>query len=100
MALSLVLTRVATVLGVLAFMGVIAFVNSLTLFGVELEGAARVLQHLTPPLATAVVLALGPWFAPHALDVDPIVVCLKLAVWAVASMALLLAVFRRVEIKS
>jgi ABC-type transport system involved in multi-copper enzyme maturation permease subunit len=100
MALSLVLTRVATVLGVLAFMGVIAFVNSLTLFGVELEGAARVLQHLTPPLATAVVLALGPWLAPNAPDVDLIVVCLKLAVWAVASMALLLAVFRRVEIRS
>lgn len=100
MALSLVLTRVATALTVFALVGVITFVNSLTLFGAQLEGAGQVLQHFTPPLATAIVLALGPWLAPNAPDVDPVIVCLKLAVWAVASMALLLAVFRRVEIRS
>jgi ABC-type Na+ efflux pump permease subunit len=100
MALSLKLTRVATVLSVLAFVGAITFVNCLTLFGAELEGVAHVLQHFTPPLATAVVVALGPWLAPNAPDVDPVIVCLKLAFWMVASMALLLAVFRKVEIRS
>jgi ABC-type transport system involved in multi-copper enzyme maturation permease subunit len=100
MAVSLMLTRVATVLTVLVFVGAITFVNSLTLFGAKLEGAAHVLQHFTPPLATAVVVALGPWIAPNTPDVDPIIVCLKLAFWMVASVALLLAVFRRVEIKS
>jgi ABC-type transport system involved in multi-copper enzyme maturation permease subunit len=100
MALSLVLTRVATVLSVLVFVGAVTFANSLTLFGARLEGAALVVQHLTPPLMTAVVAALGPWIAPVVPDVDPTIVALKLVFWLVASVALLLAVFRRAELRS
>ena len=100
MALSLILTRVATLLSVMVFMGAITFANSLTLFGAELEGAARVLQQLAPPLGTAVVTALGPWIAPFAPNIDPIIVILKLACWVAASIALLLAVFRKVELRS
>ena len=100
MALSLVLTRVATALSVLLFVGAITFVNCLTLFGARLEGAVHFLQHFTPPLCTAVVAALGPWIAPVVPDVDPMVVALKLVFWLIASVALLLAVFRRAELRS
>ena len=100
MALSLFLTRVATVLSVLVFMGAITFADSLALFGARLEGAAHVVQQFAPPLGTAVVLALAPWIDPVVPDVDPIIVILKLAFWVVASIALLLAVFRKVELRS
>ena len=100
MALSLVLTRVATVLSVLLFVAAITFVNTLTLFGARLEGVALVVQHFTPPLCTAVVVALGPWIVPVVPEIDPNIVTLKLVFWLIASVALLLAVFRRAEIRS
>ncbi len=98
MALSLVLTRIATALSVLAFVGAVAFINSFTLFGVSMGGAAALLQHVTPPLCTAIVVALAPWTDPIVPNVDPMLTILKLVAWMVAGVLLLMAVFRRQEI--
>jgi hypothetical protein len=100
MALSLLLPRLATVLTVLAIVGGVVILNSLRLFGAELEGLARIAQQLAPPLCTAVVVALAPWIAPVELSEDPLQVALKLAAWVTVSIAVLLAVFRRRELGS
>ena len=98
MALSLVMTRITTALSVLVLVGAAAFINSFTLFGVSLSGFGAVLQHVTPPLATAVVVALAPWTDPIVPSVAPLEVIAKLGVWLVASFAALFALFRRQEL--
>ena len=98
MTMSLLLTRVATALCVLVFVGAIALVDAFTLFGVSLGSFGSILQQFAPPLCTAVVLALEPWIAPVDLAVDPMLVTSKLALWMVASVLILLAVFQRREL--
>jgi ABC-type transport system involved in multi-copper enzyme maturation permease subunit len=100
MTLSLLLTRIATALAVLFFVGAITFVNAFTLFGTSLGKLGSILQHFAPPLCTAVVVALKPWIAPVVPDVDPTIMALKLAFWMVASVLILLATFRKQELGS
>jgi ABC-type transport system involved in multi-copper enzyme maturation permease subunit len=100
MALSLILTRVATAMSVLFFVGAITLVNAFTLFGASLGRFGYILQHFTPPLCTAVVVALKPWIAPVVPVVDPTIVALKLAFWMVASVLILLATFQKQELGS
>jgi ABC-type transport system involved in multi-copper enzyme maturation permease subunit len=98
MTLSLFLARVATAMSVLFFVGAITFVNVFTLFGASLGKVGHVLQHFTPPLCTAVVVALKPWIAPVVPDVDPTIMVLKLAFWMIVSLLLLLGAFQRQEL--
>jgi len=100
MALSLRLARVATAMSVLFLVGAITFVNVFTLFGASLGRVGHVLQYFTPPLCTAVVVALKPWIAPVAPAVDPTIMALKLGFWVVASALILLAAFRKQELGS
>jgi hypothetical protein len=100
MALSLILARIATAMSVLFFVGAITLVNVFTLFGASLGRLGYILQHFTPPLCTAVVVALKPWIAPMVPKVDPTIVALKLAFWVVASVVILLATFKRRELGS
>jgi hypothetical protein len=57
-------------------------------------------QHFTPPLCTAVVVALKPWLELDLPGVDPAIVTLKLAFWMTASVLILLATFQRQELGS
>jgi ABC-type transport system involved in multi-copper enzyme maturation permease subunit len=98
MALSLVLTRVATALCVLFFVFGVAGADALLLAGVPLGGLGHALQYFTPPLASAVVVALAPWIDYVPEHVDPYVVVLKLVFWMLVSVSLLLAVFQRREL--
>jgi ABC-type transport system involved in multi-copper enzyme maturation permease subunit len=98
MALSLRLARVATAMSVLFFVGAITFVNVFTLFGASVGKVGHIVQYFTPPLCTAVVVALKPWIAPVTPAVDPTIMALKLAFWVVASVLILLAAFRRQEL--
>jgi ABC-type transport system involved in multi-copper enzyme maturation permease subunit len=98
MALSLRLARIATAMSVLCFVGAITLANVFTLFGASLGRLGYILQHFTPPLCTAVVVALKPWIAPVVLAVDPTIVALKLAFWVVASVLILLATFQKREL--
>jgi ABC-type transport system involved in multi-copper enzyme maturation permease subunit len=100
MALSLLLARVATAMSVLFFVGAITLVNAFTLFGASLGRLGYILQHFTPPLCTAIVVALKPWIAPVVPSVDPTIMVLKLAFWMVASVLILLATFRNRELGS
>ena len=100
MTLSLFLARVSTAMSVLFFVGAITFVNVFTLFGASLGRVGYILQHFTPPLCTAVVVALKPWIAPVVPEVDPTIMVLKLAFWVVASMLILLATFQKQELGS
>jgi hypothetical protein len=98
--LSLLLARVATAMSVLFFVGAVTFVNAFTLFGASLGKLGHILQHFTPPLCTAVVVALRPWIAPVVPNVDPTIMALKLAFWMVASVLILLAIFKKRELGS
>lgn len=98
MAISLAMTRVATALFVLIFVGAIAFINAFTLFNVTLGPVGTALQQFTPPLCTAVVVALSAWTYPVVPNVDPNIMALKLLTWMIVSAMLLLAAFRRVEL--
>ncbi len=100
MALSLLLARVATAMCVLFFVAAIAFVNVFALFGASLGKIGHIVLYFTPPLCTAVVVALKPWIAPVAPAVDPTIMALKLAFWVIASLLILLAAFQRQELGS
>ncbi len=99
MTLSLMTTRVATAMLVMVFVGAVTFINSLGLTGVELGAVGTAIQVLTPPLSTAVVVALAPWTDPVVPDVDPIIMMLKLCAWMIASVGILLVTFNRFEIR-
>jgi ABC-type transport system involved in multi-copper enzyme maturation permease subunit len=97
MALSLVLPRVASILIVLAAIPTIAVVNIASGLGAELGGAMGVLDRFGPPLASAMMVALAPWFS-DAPSEGGAVLALRLGVWAVASLGLLVVAFRRTEL--
>jgi hypothetical protein len=98
MTASLFLPRIATVLVVLIGVGVIAGINAIGLFGVELGGVAWGIDRFGPPLGSAVVAALVPWIAPAPVPVDPLELAIRIGAWAVAGVSLLAVVFRRCDI--
>jgi hypothetical protein len=100
MTAALFLPRIATVMVVLVGVGVIAGVNAMGLFGVELGGIAWGIDRFGPPLGSAVVAALAPWIAPVAVPAEPVELAVRIAAWAVAAASLLVVVFRRRDIPS
>jgi hypothetical protein len=98
MTASLFLPRIATVLAVLVGVGVIAGVNAIGLFGVELGGIAWGIDRFGPPLGSAVVAALAPWIAPAEVPADPLELAVRIAAWAVAGVSLLVVVSRRCDV--
>jgi hypothetical protein len=98
MTASLYLPRIASLL--LVGMGVcmVAAVNLAGLFGAELGGLAGAIDRYGPPLVSAVALALRGWIAPLALPGEPLALALRHAVWLLASAALLLRAFRRIDL--
>ncbi|MFP8878284.1 MAG: hypothetical protein AAEJ52_21635 [Myxococcota bacterium] len=99
MTLSLRLTRVVTAMSVLVFVGSISFINSFALFGVPMGTVGTVVQAFTPPLCTALVVALAPWTDPVVPEVDPVIMILKLVSWVIVSVGILLGTFNRYEIR-
>jgi len=100
MTASLFLPRIATVLVVLVGVGVIASVNAIGLFGVELGGIGWGIDRFGPPLGSAVVAALAAWIAPVEIPADPVELTVRIVAWAVAGVSLLVVVFRRRDIVS
>lgn len=98
MTASLFLPRVATVLAVLAGVGVIASVNAISLFGVELGGIPWVVDRFGPPLGSAMVAALAPWIAPVTVPAAPFELAVRSVAWSVASVSLLVVAFRRCDV--
>jgi hypothetical protein len=98
MSASLALPRVATALLCVVGVGVVGSVNAASLLGVELGGAAAVIDRFGPPLLSGALLPLAAWLDPAVVAGDPAAVALRLALWAAASVALLVALVRRIEI--
>lgn len=100
MAASLHLPRVATALAAVTSVGAIAAVNLTAQLGLELHGIPLWLDRYGPPLATAMIQALGTWVEPAELQGDPLADAVRLLIWAVLAQGLLLASFRRIELTS
>jgi hypothetical protein len=100
MALSLALPRVATFLVVFALVSGVTALNLAALTGVELSGIAYAVDRFGPPLGTALMQALGPWVGRPPASLGQGDTTLRLVLWATASVALLVAAFRRVEIRT
>jgi ABC-type transport system involved in multi-copper enzyme maturation permease subunit len=98
MTSSLWLPQIATALLVFASVAAISSVNLLSQFGVELGGAMAAVERFGPPLATSVVVALGPWVEPAEVLGHPVELAIRSALWCLGSAALLLASFQRLEI--
>jgi len=98
MAASLWLPRAAIALLVLGITVPMAALEGVALAGLSLDGAPRLVAEFGPPFLAAPLSQLTPW-APLLAERtvgDP---SLRAAVWAAASVALLLALFRRVELR-
>ena len=100
MTASLFLPRIATALAMLAAVGIVSGVNTMSLFGVELSGIPWGIDRYGPPLGAAIVTALAPWIAPARVPADPVELAIRSVAWAVASVSLLVVVFRRRDIPS
>jgi hypothetical protein len=100
MALSLALPRVATFLVVFALVSGVTALNLASSAGVELAGIAYAVDRFGPPLGTALMQALGPWVGRPPASLGQGDTTLRLVLWATASVALLIATFRRVEIRT
>jgi hypothetical protein len=69
-------------------------------FGADLSGIALAVDRLGPPLASGILLALAGWIGPSfEMQGSGIWVALRAAAWALASAALLVAAFRRIELR-
>ncbi len=97
MAMSLVLPRLPTLLGVFASVGAVTLANVVGAIGDGSGGFLGVLDRFGPPLASGVVAQLGAW-SPSALPLDAPALLARLALWALAGVALLVGGARRVEI--
>jgi len=98
MTLSLVLPRTATVLIVFATVIGIAFVNLLAAFGMELDGAARIVNELGPPMAVGILDALSSWVDGAGFSGSTPLLWLRALAWDAVAAAMLTVAFRRVEI--
>ena len=98
MTASLVLPRSVTALAVFGFVWTVAAINAFAQFGTGLTGVAGLVDRFGPPLATAMIVALGPWIEPTATRGEPLELALRSLVWAGASALLLLRIFRRIEL--
>ena len=97
MTASLALPRVATVLLVLAGVGLVALANGVGPFA-EDAGWLGAVDAYGPPLASTLALALEPWLDTVRIPGDGVRVTARLVAWAIGSTLALLWAFRRVEI--
>ena len=98
MAASLYLPRIATLLLLLMSVGAVAAVNVSALLGAQLGGVAALIDGYGPPLVSSLALALREWIAPTSVPGNALALALRHVVWMLASAALLVHAFRRVEL--
>lgn len=99
MAASLFLPRALTALLVFGLVWWIAALNTAAQFGAELSGVSGAIDRFGPPLASAMIVALGSWIeAAAAPRGEPFDLALRSCLWAAASTGLVLVAFRRIEL--
>jgi ABC-type transport system involved in multi-copper enzyme maturation permease subunit len=107
MAASLALPRLAIWLLVFALVFFTTLGTALNLFWpigpgepvTWVGGFARALDLYGPPIARAMLAALAPWLPGAQLPVDFAAVIARACVWAAASLGILAAAFRKVELR-
>jgi hypothetical protein len=99
MTASLYLPRIATVMLVFVATGAITLANLVGMFRDASGGVLEILDRFGPPLCASIVLALAPWIDEVRIPGSPLEIAIRHGGWAVAALALLGAVFRRVELR-
>jgi hypothetical protein len=99
MTASLYLPRIATVLLVFVATGAITLANLLAMFRDATDGAMGAIDRFGPPLCSSIAVALSPWMGEVTVPASPAEIAIRHSIWAAASIALLWAVFRRVELR-
>ena len=101
MTVSLWLPRIAVSMLVMVSVAGIGAVNIAKTAWPDLEGAGVAVIHSAgPPLASAMIAALAPWFGPIDGLISPTTAALRLGLWAVISAAALIVSFQRIELKA
>jgi hypothetical protein len=79
--------------------GMVTIGDSIALFtGGRPASLGSAIQEASPPLFASVVAAMSDWLQPATLEIDPISLAVKLAIWAVASLVVLVWAFQREEL--
>jgi len=99
MTASLYIPRIASVMLVFVATGATTLANLLGMFRGDSGGVMGAIDRFGPPLCTSIALALSPWIDEVRVPGSPLELAIRHGVWAVASIALLWAVFRRVELR-
>ena len=103
MTTSLFLPRLAVVLLVFVSVAGVALANATGMVRAVASpdadlGLLGLVDRFGPPLATSLALALAPWLPNVSVPGDPVAVAVRLAGWALVSLALLVFAFRRIEL--
>jgi ABC-2 type transport system permease protein len=99
MTASLFLPRIATVLLVFVATGATTLANLLAMFRDSTDGVMGAIDLFGPPLCASIAVALSPWIDQVSIPGSPEEIAIRHALWAAASVALLVAVFRKVELR-
>ena len=99
MTTSLYLPRIATVLLVFVATGATTLANLVAMFRDATDGAMGAIDRFGPPLCTSIAVALSPWIGDVGVPGSPEEIAIRHAFWAAGSIVLLVAVFRRVEVR-
>lgn len=99
MAASLRLPRIATLFLVLAILGLITLANVLGAAARLGNGILAWIDRFGPPLASSLGLALAPWLGGAQLQGSAADIAFRLALWCALGVGLLVAAFRRAEIR-
>lgn len=100
MTLALLLPRVVALGAVLLLTQLLVLSNVLATAGSTSGGLLESFERWGPPLGTALVYALSPWFSASVSTAEWIDVCVRLLAWAAGTSALLVLLFRRLELSS
>jgi hypothetical protein len=100
MALALHLPRVAALAAVVIGMQLVVFSNVLHALASTRSGLLETVERWGPPLGTAFVYAVAPWFSAAASASEWIEVVVRLVAWGAGASALLVLGFRRMDLPS
>jgi hypothetical protein len=100
MTLGLVLPRVVALAAVTLFTQLVVVANGLHSVTESTGGFLGALERFGPPLGTALLYALAPWFGSEASFGQWTDAVVRLLFWGAGSSAILVVLFRRMDLSS
>jgi len=98
MTISLYMPRIISFLLVIGSVTLVSLLNLVSWSGGQLDGVYYVLDHMGPPFASSILLALVPW-SDQPIPMDLVLeTTARLFVWAFAGVSTLIFFFRRLEL--